>query len=88
MNLTKSAFVSKKFFLAKPLWPLPDLPILSVMSLPECEGPTNSTLCLLPELLEELGDWLEQRGIAWNVMIEDVGVLMEAEKVVLRSLHF
>ena len=41
-----------------------------------------------PELLEELGDWLEQRGIAWNVMIEDVGVLMEAEKVVLRSSHF
>ena len=41
-----------------------------------------------PELLEELGDWLERRGIAWNVMIEDVGVLMEAEKVALRSLHF
>ena len=41
-----------------------------------------------PELLEELGDWLEQRGIAWNVMIEDVGVLMEAEKVALSSLHF
>ena len=41
-----------------------------------------------PELLEELEDWLEQRGIAWNVMIEDVGVLMEAEKVVLSSLHF
>ena len=38
-----------------------------------------------PELLEELGDWLEQRGIAWNVMIEDVGVLMEAEKVVLKE---
>ena len=38
-----------------------------------------------PELLEELGDWLEQRGIAWNVMIEDVGVLMEAEKVVLEE---
>ena len=39
-----------------------------------------------PELLEELGDWLEQRGIAWNVMIEDVGVLMEAEKVVLEEV--
>ena len=38
-----------------------------------------------PELLEELGDWLEQRGIAWNVMIDDVGVLMEAEKVVLKE---
>ena len=38
-----------------------------------------------PELLEELGDWLEQREIAWNVMIEDVGVLMEAEKVVLKE---
>ena len=24
------------------------------MSLPECEGPANSTLCFLPELLEEL----------------------------------
>ena len=34
-----------------------------------------------PEQSEELGVWLEQRGITWNVMIEDVGVLMEAEKV-------
>ena len=53
LYLIKSAFVSM-FFLSKPLWPLPDLPILCTMSLPECEGPTNSTLCLLPELLEEL----------------------------------
>ena len=34
-----------------------------------------------PEQSEELGVWLEQRGITWNVMIEDIGVLMEAEKV-------
>ena len=53
LYLIKSAFVSM-FFLSKPLWPLPDLPILSAMSLPECEGSPNSTLCLLPELLEEL----------------------------------
>merc|ERR1712142_398393 len=29
---------------------------------------------------EQLGVWLGQHGITWNVMIEDVGVLMEAEK--------
>merc|ERR1719348_14965 len=34
-----------------------------------------------PELTEELGAWLEQHGIAWTVMIEDVGVLIQAEKV-------
>lgn len=34
-----------------------------------------------PEQTEQLGIWLEQHGIAWSVMIEDVGVLMDAEKV-------
>ena len=34
-----------------------------------------------PEETEQLGVWLEQHGITWSVMIEDVGVLMEAEKV-------
>ena len=34
-----------------------------------------------PEQTEQLGVWLEQHGITWSVMIEDVGVLMEAEKV-------
>ena len=33
-------------------------------------------------MTEQLGVWLEEHGIAWTVMIEDVGVLMEAEKVV------
>merc|ERR1719362_2593649 len=33
-----------------------------------------------PEQTEQLGVWLGQHGITWNVMIEDVGVLMEAEK--------
>ena len=33
-----------------------------------------------PEETEQLGVWLEQHGITWSVMIEDVGVLMEAEK--------
>ena len=33
-----------------------------------------------PEQTEQLGVWLEQHGITWSVMIEDVGVLMEAEK--------
>ena len=33
-----------------------------------------------PEQTEQLGVWLEQHGITWTVMIEDVGVLMEAEK--------
>ena len=37
-----------------------------------------------PEQSEELGVWLEQQGITWSIMIEDVGVLVEAEKV--RSL--
>ena len=35
-----------------------------------------------PELAEELGAWLEQHSIAWTVMIEDVGVLIQAEKVI------
>ena len=35
-----------------------------------------------PELTEELGAWLEQHGITWTVMIEDVGVLIQAEKVI------
>merc|ERR1712024_193917 len=33
-----------------------------------------------PEQTEQLGVWLEQHGITWSIMIEDVGVLMEAEK--------
>jgi len=33
-----------------------------------------------PEQTEQLGVWLEQHGITWTVMIEDVGILMEAEK--------
>ena len=39
-----------------------------------------------PELTEQLGVWLGQHGITWNVMIEDVGVLMEAEKVIFLAV--
>ena len=32
-----------------------------------------------PEAREELEGWLEEQGMEWAVMVEDVGRLMEAE---------
>ena len=40
-----------------------------------------------PEQSEELGVWLEKQGITWSVMIEDVGFLVEAEKVRVLALR-
>ena len=34
-----------------------------------------------PETEEELVAWLEEAGLGWGVMVEDVGVLMERELV-------
>ena len=39
-----------------------------------------------PEQTELLGVWLEEQGITWSVGIEDVGVLIEDEKVIF-DLH-
>ena len=39
-----------------------------------------------PEQTELLGVWLEERGITWSVGIEDVGVLIEDEKVIFDLL--
>ena len=32
-----------------------------------------------PEMRTELEGWLEEQGMEWSVMVEDVGRLMEAE---------
>ena len=39
-----------------------------------------------PEQTELLGVWLEEQGITWSVGIEDVGVLIEDEKVIFDLL--
>ena len=39
-----------------------------------------------PEQTELLGVWLEKQGITWSVGIEDVGVLIEDEKVIFDLL--
>ena len=39
-----------------------------------------------PEQTELLGVWLEEQGITWSVDIEDVGVLIEDEKVIFDLL--
>ena len=39
-----------------------------------------------PEQTALLGVWLEEQGITWSVGIEDVGVLIEDEKVIFDLL--